>query len=503
MEEDSVQRPTDEAPARRAWIGRALGPVVAIIVHRLLQEAETLPAEGGVTAAVAGLMAVWWMTEALPLPITSLLPVVLFPLFGVADIQRATAPYASPVIFLFGGGFLLAQAVQRWGLHRRLAMHTVLIVGTRPRRLIAGFMLTSGGLSMWMSNTATTVMMLPIGVSVLALVASRPDEQGAGVLGLPDRWRPFATALMLAIAYAASIGSVATIIGTPPNGIMAGYLAQQGAPIGFGRWMLFGLPIAAVFMVIAWVLLTRVLFTIGPGELPGGRELIRSELRDMGPMSRGERTTLSVFLVVAVLWIGRSWLETLPGLDGLDDATIAIVGAVALFLLPVDWRKGVMTLDWAWAKRIPWQVLILFGGGLSLASSIDESGLAAFIGGAVAELDWLALPLLVLVIVVTLVLLTEITSNTATAAVFVPILGGVSVGVGLGPAELVVPAAIATTFAFMLPVATPPNAIVFGSGYVGVGQMARVGLWLNLVGVILNLAAVYTLGTTVLRLELQ
>lgn len=502
-QEEVTAAAQETSKIRRTWIGRVLGPVVAVIVHQSLGAAEALPPEGRVTAAIAALMAVWWMTEAMPLPATSLLPVVLFPLLGVSDIEGATTPYASPVIFLFGGGFLIAQAVQRWGLHRRIALHTVLVVGTRPRRLIAGFMITSGGLSMWISNTATTVMMLPIGVSILALIASRLDDEGEGTLDLPSQWQPFATALMLGIAYGASIGSVATIIGTPPNGIMAGYLAQRGTPIGFGQWMLFGLPIAAVFMVIAWVLLTRVLFTIEPGELPGGRELIRSELDDLGPMNRGELVTLGVFGAVAVLWVGRSWLETLPGLGGLDDAAIAIAGALALFLIPVDWRRGVMALNWDWAKRIPWQILILFGGGLSLASAIEDNQVAAFVGEVVGDLDWLALPLLVAVIALTIVLLTEVTSNTATAAVFIPILGGVATGLGLGPAELVVPATLAATFAFMLPVATPPNAIVFGSGHLAVGQMARAGIWLNLVGIVLNVAAVYTLATVVLGLQLR
>lgn len=488
--------------ARRAWIGRALGPTVALAIYLALGAADTLPPQGRITAAVTGLMAVWWMTEAMPLPATSMLPVVLLPLLADVDIRSVTTPYADPVIFLFGGGFVIAQAVERWGLHRRIALHTVLLVGTRPRRLIAGFMITSGGLSMWISNSATTVMMLPIGVSLLALVASRLNDEGDGVAGLPAEWKPFATALMLSIAYAASIGSVATIIGTPPNGIMAGYLAQQGVPVGFGQWMLFGVPVAVIFMSIAWLLLTRVIFRIEPTELPGGRGLIRSELAGMGRMQRGERVTMSVFGVVAVLWIARTWLETLPGLSGLDDASIAVAGAVALFLIPVDARRGVMALNWSWAKRIPWEILILFGGGLSLASAIEEHGVAAFVGESVGALDWLALPLLVVAIVLTMIVVTEITSNTATAAVFLPIIGGIAVGLGLGPAELVVPATLAATFAFMLPVATPPNAIVFGSGHIAITQMSRAGVWLNLVGVVLNVAAVYTLGVLFLGLQL-
>ena len=482
---------------RRMWVGRALGPVVAVGVYHVLPATQLSPA-GRMTAAVGALMAIWWMTEAMPLPATSLLPVVLFPMLGVGDIEAATRPYANEIIFLFGGGFLLAQAVERWDLHRRVALRTVLLVGTSPRRLIGGFMVATGFLSMWVSNTATTVMMLPIGVSVLALIDSRLEREGADQ-ARHDAWVPFGTALMLAIAYAASIGSVATIIGTPPNGILAGYLAQQGTPIGFGRWMLLGLPLAVVFMVAAWLLLTRVLYRIEPQRLPGGRDLIRSELRDLGPVGRGELVTLAVFVTVAVLWVGRMWLQRLPGLGGLTDATIAIGGALALFLIPVGGWRGPMALDWDHAKRIPWGILILFGGGLSLASAIDRNGVAAFVGERVVALDHLEVWLLVLVVAVVVVLLTEVTSNTATAAVFIPILGGAAVGLGVEPLLLVVPATLVATFAFMLPVATPPNAIVFGSGQVSVGQMARAGVLLNLLGVVLSTVAMFTLATWVLE----
>jgi solute carrier family 13 (sodium-dependent dicarboxylate transporter), member 2/3/5 len=495
----------DPSKVRRVWIGRALGPVAAVGVYLALMPVpeDTLPAAGRMTAALAALMAVWWMTEALPLPVTSLVPVALFPVLGVADIEESASPYADDVIFLFGGGFVLAQAVERWGLHRRIALRTVLLVGTRPRQLIGGFMIATGFLSMWISNTATTVMMLPIGLSIIALVASRLEGTGGQQFGLTPEWRPFGTALMLSIAYAASIGSVSTIIGTPPNGIMAGYLDQQGTPVGFGQWMLLGLPLAIVFMGIAWVLLTRFIFNIEPTELPGGEDLIRSELEEMGPINRGESVTMGVFAVVAVLWITRTLLEQLPGLEGLDDATIAIAGAVALFLIPVDWRRGVMALNWEWAKRIPWGILILFGGGLSLAAAIEENGVAEFIGEQVGALEGIALPLLIAIVALTVVFLTEITSNTATAAAFVPIVGGVAVGIGLGHVELVIPATLAATFAFMLPVATPPNAIVFGSGHITIGQMTRAGVWLNIIGIVLITVAMYAIALPVFGLELS
>lgn len=493
VEDDA--RGASEGRARRGpWVGRVLGPVLAVVAYATLPATLATPARA--TAGVAVLMAVWWMSEALPLPATSLLPVVLFPLLSIAGIEAATRPYASDIIFLFGGGFVLAQAVERWGLHRRIALRTVLLVGTSPRRLVGGFMLAAAGLSMWVSNTATTVMMLPIGVSVLTLVADHLESEGVDVDHSPA-WAGFGTALMLAIAYAASIGSVATLIGTPPNGILAGYLAQQGTPIGFGRWMLLGLPLAVVFLLIAWLLLTRLLFRLGARGLPGGEELMRAELRDCGPVGRGERLTIGVFLVVALLWVLRPALQGLPGLDGLSDAGIAIAGAVALFLAPVDARRGVMALDWEHAKRIPWGILLLFGGGLSLAAAIEDTGLAAFIGEQVTGLDHLALPLLVVVVSLVVVFLTEVTSNTAAAALFVPVLGGAALVLGIDPLLLVVPATLVATFAFMLPVATPPNAIVFSSGHLTVAQMARTGIVLNLVGVALSSLAVFTLASWV------
>lgn len=483
---------------RRNWVGRFLGPVLAVVSHLYLGTTGLTDA-GAMTGAVTVWMAVWWVTEAVPLAVTSLLPVALFPLLGVAGVEETTRPYASSIIFLFAGGFLLAQAVQRWNLHRRIALHVVLVVGTSPRRLIAGFMISTGLLSMWVSNTATVVMMLPIGLSVLALTGEAEDTD------VPDadapfdaRRRPFATALMLSIAYSASIGSVATLIGTPPNGILAGHLAQQGTPIGFGQWMLLGLPLAVVFMVIAWLLLTRVLFRIDGRPVPGGRQPIRAHLEEMGPVSRSERRVATVFVAMAVGWITRPALAALPGLARIDDSTIAMTGAIVLFLLPADRHRRVMLLDWPHARRIPWDILVLFGGGLSLAAAIDRNGLSAFVGDRVGGLQALHVVALIAIVATIVVFLTEITSNTATAAVLIPTLAGAAVGMGIDPLLLVVPTTLVATFAFMLPVATPPNAIVFGSGRVTVGDMARAGILLNLVGVALSTAAMVWIAPHVL-----
>lgn len=486
-----TSRLTVDTGKAATWTGRFVGPPAAVAAY-LTIPATVLDVPGRMTVALGTLMAVWWVTTAMPLWITALVPVAAFPLTGVASISEATGPYANEIIFLFGGGFMLAQAVQRWGLHRRVALLTVRAVRTSPRQLIGGFMLASGALSMWVSNTATTVMMLPIGLSVLTLlVRSDAHDLDPAVVRAERR---FATALMLAIAYAASIGSVATVIGTPPNGILVGWLADQGRPIGFGQWMLLGVPLAAAFGLVAWVLLTRGVRDV---PLPDGREVIGEALRELGRPGRGERLTLAVFVAVASGWLVRPALENLPGLSGLTDPSIAIAGAIMLFVLPVDWRKGVMVMDAEHARRIPWDVLILFGGGLSLAAAIERNGVAAMIGDGIADLGHLPVLGLIVVVAVVVVLLTEISSNTATAAVLIPILAATAAGIGLDPLVLAVPATIVATFAFMLPVATPPNAIVYGSGLVTVGQMVRAGALLNIIGVGLTTLAMLWLAPRV------
>lgn len=455
---------------------------------------------GRFTASIGVLMAVLWMTEAMPLPATALLPIVMFPLSGVLTISEATSPYANDVIFLFMGGFMLALAVERWGLHRRLALHIVLIVGTRPVRLIGGFMLATAFLSMWISNTATTVMMLPLGASIILLVMQRLPESGN------DTFSPFAVSLMLGIAYAASIGSLGTLVGTPPNLFLRGFLSETyGIEIGFGQWMLLGVPLSLTFLTVAWVVLTRVVYPPEIDDIPGGRALIRDELRNLGTVTRGEWTVLCVFVGTALSWIFRepagNWaflVERVPAVTRLSDSGIAIAAALLLFAIPIDARRGVFALDWDNALRLPWGVLLLFGGGLSLASAVQSSGLAVWIGRQVSGLAVLPTILLVLSVIVTVVLLTELTSNTATSATFLPILGGVAIGIGVDPLLLMVPTALAATCAFMMPVATPPNAIVFGSGHVNIAQMVRAGLILNAVAMMLILLITYTLATWVL-----
>lgn len=481
------------------WAGLGAGPLLACLVAWLPQAVVgDLAPNAQMTAAIAVLMAVWWMTEALPLPATGLLPLVLFPLTGVLTPNEAAAPYANKFVFLFLGGFMIARAVERWQLHRRIALLTVLAAGTQPTRLIAGFMIATAGLSMWISNTASTVMMLPIGISLVALVHDQLQKEAAGESEAPAN---FAICMMLGIAYAASIGGFATLIGTPTNLFLAGFAAEQGIALGFARWMVFALPMSAVFLVIAWLCLTRVVFPIRIREIPGGRQLIRGELTGMGPVSRGEWTVLIVFAATAFCWVAREpltnwdWLiQRVPAVGRVNDTMIALCGALLLFVIPIDARRGIFALDWDTAIKIPWGVLLLFGGGYSLAEAMKQSQLGDWIGQQVAALDFFPTAALVVVVVAMVVFLTELTSNTPTAAAFVPILFGVAGGLHVEPLLFLIPATLAASCAFMLPVATPPNAIVFGSGHVPIRSMIRAGVWLNCVSIVLIPLWMYMVG---------
>ena len=463
-----------DTPAASAYqLHQVLGLAAGLAVFILMVAAptpETIDVGAWRTAAIGLLMAVWWMTEAIPIPATALLPLVLFPLLDIADIGGAAAPYANPLIFLFLGGFLIALAMERWNLHRRLALLIVRSIGARPISVIIGFCAASAFLSMWVSNTATTLMMLPIGLSVVELV--RRQDPSAG--------KNFAIVLMLTIAYSSSIGGMATLIGTPPNAFFAGFMLEAyGRSIGFAEWMAFGVPLVVVALPVMLLILVRVVYPIRITKIPGGQSYFADLLREMGGMHRGERLVGAVFVVAAILWITRPILQ--GAVPGLSDAGIAIGMALLLFLLPVDIRTGTFVMDWKTAERLPWGVLILFGGGLSLASAINDTGLAAWIGGRMTLFaDW---PILAVILVVsaTIVLLTELTSNTATSAAFLPIVASVAVGIGYDPMVLGVPAVLAASCAFMLPVATPPNAIVFGSSFVTIPQMARAGAVLNIV----------------------
>ena len=464
-------------------VGRALGPSLAIVAWLLLPEGgpDGLSPGGRATAAIAVWMACWWLTEAVPLAATALLPVVLFPLTGASSVGQAAAPYANSLIFLFLGGFILGLGLQRWNVHRRLALALLARIGSGPRRLVGGFMLVSAGLSMWLSNTATVIMLLPIGVSVVLMLQER--DLGEGDEPVPARLAP---ALMLGIAYAASIGGVGTLIGTPPNLVLAGFLRQRyGIDLTMQDWLMIGLPLVVVFLPIAWLLLTRVIFPLPAGAGTAGRTAIRQELRALGPVTHGERVALGVFLATAACWVLRPQLAAWTGLEGLNDASIAVAGALLLFVIPIDRARGVFAMDWETARKVPWEILILFGGGLSLAAAVQANGVDAFIAGAFTGLAGVPLPVFLMVLVAVVVLLTEITSNTAVTTTLMPVLAATAAALALPAGPVLAAAALAASCAFMLPVATPPNAIVFASRRIDVAQMVRAGWWLNLVAAVL------------------
>ena len=457
--------------------GLILGPLVFAALT-LAPAPAGLAAAGWATAAVAAWMAIWWASEALPLGATALLPLVLFPLLGIADTAAAAAPFANPLIFLFLGGFFIALAMQRWELHRRIALHVILRVGTRRRRLVAGAMIATAGLSMWISNTATAMMMMPIALSLVSIPGAPHDDT--------DREQQnFSTAMMLGIAYGASIGGLGTLIGSPPNALLASFMAQTyGVAIGFTDWMAIGLPTLLVLLPLTWLILTRLAFPFRESTRPEGAQPILEALRAMGPISRPERRVAAIFSLVALAWIVNPLIAAWAGREPVSDTTIAVAGAVLLFAVPADWRRRDFLLNWDWARRAPWEVLLLFGGGLSLARAIDQTGLAAWIGGGLDVFAQMPLLVLIAAVSVLVILLTEITSNTATTVAFLPVIGALATALAIDPMVLAAPAALAASCAFMLPVATPPNAIVYGTGHVTVAQMMRAGLILNLVGVI-------------------
>ncbi|MFD1564227.1 SLC13 family permease [Haloarchaeobius amylolyticus] len=472
---------------RRQQIGFVLGPLLFALIF-LSPTPSGLSAAGKAVAAATAWIAVWWMSEAIPIPATSLLPIVLFPLTGALPVADTTPSYGHPLIFLFMGGFFLAMAMQRWGLHRRIALRTIKAVGTEPSRLILGFMLATAFLSMWVSNTATVMMMTPIALAVIYQTADLIDETGLEVDTSEGNFS-FGIALMLCIAYGASVGGVATLIGTPPNVLFAGQAdALFGQSVSFAEWMLYGVPIAAIGLVAVYTYVTRA---VSPqfAELPAGADTIDRELERLGPMDRQEKWVAVVFAGMATAWIGSSLLEPLVGVAPPADADtiVAIGGAMVLFTLPTTTAEGDRTflLDWTNAVDIPWGVILLFGGGLAIASGFGDTGLAAWIGERLELLAGVPMIAILFAVVVMTIFLTEVTSNTATTAMLMPILAGVAVGIGVHPFGLMIAGATAASFAFMLPVATPPNAIVFGSGYITLPQMAKVGVGLNVIGIIL------------------
>ena len=454
-----------------------------------------MPAAAQRMAAVTILMAVWWITEAIPIPATALLPIFLFPVMKIMNTAEVTINYGHHLVFLFLGGFIIALTIEKWQLHRRIALRLINLIGSNKRFVILGFMIASAFLSMWISNTATAMMMIPIGLAVISQFSETNED--TFVLGQNN----FALALMLGIAYASSIGGISTLIGTPPNVVFIGVLRANfpGAPeISFLQWMLFALPFSAVFLPLSWLYLVYIAAPVKVAKKKMDKSVIRSELNKLGPMSRPEKYTLAVFVITALLWMFRSDINlgffdipgwtTLFGLeDYITDSTVAILMALTTFLIPAEKQaeKQTFLMDWSCAQRIPWGILLLFGGGFALASGFQNSGLTSWLGEQFSTFSFLPVMAIILIISATTTFTTEFASNTAMASTILPIVAGLAVAIDLNPLLLMIPATISSSTAFMLPVATPPNAIVFGSGYIRIRDMVKIGLIMNLLGLIL------------------
>lgn len=485
----------------RAKIGLFLGPLLFVVLL-LMPMPEELSPEALFVAAVTLLMAVWWIAESIPMAAVALVPIVLFPLLDIMPTAEVTAQYGNQIIYLFMGGFFIAVTMERWNLHRRIALLIIRQIGGGPGRIILGFMIASAFLSMWVSNTATAMMMVPIGLAVIKqtnemLISRAPDALSRESLQLN-----FSVALMLGIAYACSIGGVGTIIGTPPNTVFVGVVETMfGQTISFVAWMIFAIPLVAVMLFLSWAFLVYVAYPQSGGELPGGETIIEKEYEELGPVGREERRVLLVFLFVASAWI-LNGLFRFEFLNELNDSAIAILGALLLFLIPADFRKNEFLLDWDTALKIPWGIIVLFGGGLALAHGFVVTGLASWIAEKMLVLDGAHLLVLLLAVTGMTIILTEITSNTATSTMLMPILASMAIAMTLHPYGLMVAAAIAASFAFMLPVATPPNAVVFGSSFLTIPQMVKAGIWLNLIGIIVISLFSYFLLPLVWGLEL-
>jgi sodium-dependent dicarboxylate transporter 2/3/5 len=463
-------------------IGLFLGPIMFIIIL-IFFHPEGLNKPANAVLASAAWVAIWWITEALHIAITALLPIILFPLSGGLALKATTASYGHKYIFLFFGGFVLALAIEKWNLHKRIALTIIRIVGTNVVHIILGFMIATAFLSMWISNTATAVMILPIGIAVVLQLKDNPDT-------IEDENQIFAKALMLAIAYSASIGGMSTLVGTPPNLVLAGIVQESyGLEITFSQWFMFGFPISLLFLFLSWLYLTKVAFKFKQKEFPGGKDEINKQLKKLGKVSFEEKMILVVFILTAFAWISRSFLLQ-KFIPEIDDTIIAMCSAFLLFLLPSK-EKGNSLMNWKDAVKLPWDILLLFGGGMALALGFESSGLALWIGNQLIALETFPLILLLLILIASVNFLTEITSNLATTAMLLPILVSLANAIGVNPYLLLVGATVAASCAFMLPVATPPNAVVFGSGYLKIEDMIKKGLWMNILSIILLTLIVY------------
>ena len=461
------------------FIGLIMG-IIFLIATCLLPSPESLNNKAWLTLGIATLMATWWLTEAIPLPATGLLPLVLFPLLGISSIKETAQAFSHPIIFLFMGGFIIGLAMQHTGLHKRIAYYIISKFKSSPKSLVFGFMCATAFLSMWISNSATAIMMLPIALSIITVF--KEDKNNI-------KNNNFDKALVLSIAFSATIGGIATIIGTPPNTVMAAMLSEMyNYEINFVDWLKIGLPTSIILLPITWIILTFLCFPLD-SKTSIKDKVIKDKIKELGKISQDEIMVGIVFIITASLWISRKWLST--ALDGvipagaLNDSTIAIMAAIFLFIIPSNRPKRKRLIDWQVAQNIPWGALILIGGGLSLATVINSSGLATWIGSLSSNLSNISIIFIVLICIASIIVLTELTSNTATASTFIPIMGATALGLGQDPLLLIIPATLAASCAFMMPVATPPNTIAYASGHLKISDMIKAGIWLNIISIII------------------
>ncbi len=460
------------------FLGLIIG-IVFLMIACLFSSPETLNTKAWLTLGVAMLMATWWLTEAIPLPVTGLLPLIFFPILGVSSIKETAQAFSHPIIFLFMGGFIIGLAMQHTGLHKRIAYYIIAKFKNGPKSLIFGFMCATAFLSMWISNSATAIMMLPIALSIITVF--KEDKNTA-------KNNNFDKALVLSIAFSATIGGIATIIGTPPNTVMAAMLSElYNYEINFLDWLKIGLPTSLILLPITWVVLTFLCFPLDSSIMIKNK-IINDKIKELGKISQDEIMVGVVFIITASLWISRKWvssaLENIIPSGALNDSTIAISAAIILFIIPSNRPNRDRLINWDVAQSIPWGALILIGGGLSLATVINSSGLAAWIGSLSSNLSGISIIFIVLISIASIIILTELTSNTATASTFIPIFGATALGLGQDPLLLIIPATLGASCAFMMPVATPPNTIAYASGYLKISDMIKAGVWLNIISLI-------------------
>ena len=467
-------------------IGLILGPLVFSLIL-LFFEADGLSVEAKCILASTAWMAVWWVTECVPISVTALLPIVLFPLTGGMDLSTTTAAYGHKLVFLFVGGFMIALAIEKWHLHKRLALNIIRMTGSNKSRVILGFMLATAFLSMWISNTATSIMILPVGLAIISQLKDDPNTK-------ENENEIFGKSLMIAIAYSASIGGMATLIGTPPNMVLAGVVEESyGIKLNMFDWMKFGVPLSSFLLMICWVYLTKIAFKFKNEEFSAGRDEILRQIKKLGSFSNEEIKVLIVFILTALGWISRGSIEKIFPL--IDDTIIAIFFAVILFIIPTSNNKSDKTiLVWDDTIKLPWGILILFGGGMAIASAFGKSGLALWIADLLQNLNGIPLFLIILIIVTSINLLTEVTSNMATTAMLLPVLVTIALAIEIHPYFLLVSATLAASCAFMLPISTPPNAVVFSSGFLKIEDMFKKGIWMNMISIItITIVVYYTL----------